>query len=304
MAASCSRRPSSTTRARRSFRAGPTMRFARYKLTGSTVVLPDGQRPRRRRGDPGRALRRADEDVPARPGSARPHAPLPHRGGAPGRPRAARRRLRQGHHAHGRHLDLPLDGRPSCSRDLTRDRSRYIVIDRKKGETMTSTTVPYPFPRGRRRRAHGILFMTDDRPAHRRRRSGRGWGPRGHGGQFFGGRRARRGNIRTAIVTLLAERPMHGYEIMSELAERSGGVWRPSPGSRVPDAPAARGRRPRRARRVRERAPRVPAHGHGQEGGISAHRPGTVGRCRRGGPTMRSSSFASSSCRCSRRRGR
>ncbi len=99
---------------------------------------------------------------------------------------------------------------------------------------MTSTTVPYEFPRGRGRRAHAILFMTDDRPAQRRRRSGRGWGPRGHGGQFFGGRRARRGNIRTAIVTLLAEKPMHGYEIMSELAERSGGVWRPSPGSVYP----------------------------------------------------------------------
>jgi DNA-binding PadR family transcriptional regulator len=99
---------------------------------------------------------------------------------------------------------------------------------------MTSTTVPYPF-RGRgRRAAHGVFFMTDDRPARRRRRSGRGWGPRGHGGPSFGGRRARRGNIRTAIVTLLAEKPMHGYEIMSELAERSGGVWRPSPGSVYP----------------------------------------------------------------------
>ena len=45
--------------------------------------------------------------------------------------------------------------------------------------------------------------------------------------------------MRSAILTLLAERPDHGYEIMSELAERSGGVWRPSPGSRAPLRPSS-----------------------------------------------------------------
>ncbi len=100
---------------------------------------------------------------------------------------------------------------------------------------MTSTTVPYPLPRARRRWVHGVLFMSEgDQPGHRRRRARRGGGHRGHGGPSFGGRRARRGNIRTAIVTLLTERPMHGYEIMGEIAERSGGVWRPSPGSVYP----------------------------------------------------------------------
>ncbi len=100
---------------------------------------------------------------------------------------------------------------------------------------MTSTTVPYPFHRGRRQRAHGVFFMRDDdQSVHRRRRGRRGGGQRGHGGPSFGGRRARRGNIRTAILSLLTERPMHGYEIMGELAERSGGVWRPSPGSVYP----------------------------------------------------------------------
>jgi DNA-binding PadR family transcriptional regulator len=33
---------------------------------------------------------------------------------------------------------------------------------------------------------------------------------------------------------LLAERPMHGYEIIQQIEERSGGVWRPSPGSIYP----------------------------------------------------------------------
>ena len=46
--------------------------------------------------------------------------------------------------------------------------------------------------------------------------------------------RARRGDIRAAILLVLADRPMHGYEVMTELAERSGGVWRPSPGSVYP----------------------------------------------------------------------
>jgi DNA-binding PadR family transcriptional regulator len=53
---------------------------------------------------------------------------------------------------------------------------------------------------------------------------------------FFGGRgpRAGRGDIRAAILALLTEQPMHGYQIMNELAERTGGVWRPSPGSIYP----------------------------------------------------------------------
>jgi DNA-binding PadR family transcriptional regulator len=48
------------------------------------------------------------------------------------------------------------------------------------------------------------------------------------------GRRAGRGDIRAAILALLAEQPMHGYQIIQELTERTGGVWRPSPGSVYP----------------------------------------------------------------------
>lgn len=49
-----------------------------------------------------------------------------------------------------------------------------------------------------------------------------------------GGGRARRGDVRAAMLALLAERPMHGYEIMQELAERTNGAWQPSPGSVYP----------------------------------------------------------------------
>ena len=55
-----------------------------------------------------------------------------------------------------------------------------------------------------------------------------GGGPRGRG------RKARRGDIRTAGLLLLAEEPRNGYQIMQEVEERSGGVWRPSPGSVYP----------------------------------------------------------------------
>ncbi len=46
--------------------------------------------------------------------------------------------------------------------------------------------------------------------------------------------KARRGDIRAAIVALLAEQPMHGYQVIQELSERTEGVWRPSPGSVYP----------------------------------------------------------------------
>jgi DNA-binding PadR family transcriptional regulator len=58
-------------------------------------------------------------------------------------------------------------------------------------------------------------------------------GPLG-GPHHRGGRRARRGDIRSAILLLLAEEPRNGYGLMQELEERSGGVWRPSPGSVYP----------------------------------------------------------------------
>ncbi len=69
-------------------------------------------------------------------------------------------------------------------------------------------------------------------------RFGPGFGPGGpRGGPFPGGRRGRRtsrGDIRTAVLALLAEQPRHGYDIIQQIAERSGGNWRPSPGSVYP----------------------------------------------------------------------
>jgi len=58
---------------------------------------------------------------------------------------------------------------------------------------------------------------------------GPGWGPHRRG---FG--RARRGDVRLALLRLLAEEPRNGYQLMQAIEERSGGVWRPSPGSVYP----------------------------------------------------------------------
>jgi DNA-binding PadR family transcriptional regulator len=56
-----------------------------------------------------------------------------------------------------------------------------------------------------------------------------GGGPRG-----WRGPKARRGDVRAAILAGLAEQPMNGYQLIQEIAERSGGVWKPSPGSIYP----------------------------------------------------------------------
>ncbi|GAA0457804.1 hypothetical protein Ade02nite_06990 [Paractinoplanes deccanensis] len=60
-------------------------------------------------------------------------------------------------------------------------------------------------------------------------------GPFGGPGQR-GPRRGGRGrlNVRPAVLALLLERPMHGYEIIQELDSRTNGIWRPSPGSVYP----------------------------------------------------------------------
>lgn len=56
-------------------------------------------------------------------------------------------------------------------------------------------------------------------------------GPHGHGP---GGPRAGRGDVRSAILLLLSEGEMHGYQIIREIDERSHGTWKPSPGSVYP----------------------------------------------------------------------
>jgi DNA-binding PadR family transcriptional regulator len=61
-----------------------------------------------------------------------------------------------------------------------------------------------------------------------------GGGPWGGGGRGRGRGRARRGDVRLAILRLLAEEPRNGYQLMQTIEERSGGAWRPSPGSVYP----------------------------------------------------------------------
>jgi DNA-binding PadR family transcriptional regulator len=63
-------------------------------------------------------------------------------------------------------------------------------------------------------------------------RRGPGFGP-GFGG-FGPGFRAGRGMVEPAILGVLGEKPMHGYEIISTLEEKSHGMWRPSAGSIYP----------------------------------------------------------------------
>ncbi len=58
--------------------------------------------------------------------------------------------------------------------------------------------------------------------------------PGGRGFPWGGGHRAGRGDIRAAILALLLEEPMHGYQVIQELESRTGGRWRPSPGSVYP----------------------------------------------------------------------
>jgi DNA-binding PadR family transcriptional regulator len=63
------------------------------------------------------------------------------------------------------------------------------------------------------------------------------WGDTPFGGPppWMGRRsKARRGDVRAAILALLAEEPRNGYQLIQEIGERSGGEWRPSPGAVYP----------------------------------------------------------------------
>lgn len=110
-------------------------------------------------------------------------------------------------------------------------------------------------PRGPRfggaRQHHGAGFPGRDRGDHDH--GGRGFGPGfggrggfgagfggpgfggpGFGGPGFGRERRRRGDVRLAILGLLAEGPQNGYAVIKTIAERTGGAWKPSPGSVYP----------------------------------------------------------------------
>ena len=67
------------------------------------------------------------------------------------------------------------------------------------------------------------------RRGRRRHHRHEGWGPWGLRGRFF-----RTGELRLALLSLIADRPRHGYELMKELEARSGGLYRASAGSIYP----------------------------------------------------------------------
>lgn len=77
---------------------------------------------------------------------------------------------------------------------------------------------------------------------HEHRRSRRGEGHAHRGGRGIrGGRghrggpgRARRGDVRLAALLLIAEEPRNGYQVIQELADRTDGRWKPSPGAIYP----------------------------------------------------------------------
>ena len=84
---------------------------------------------------------------------------------------------------------------------------------------------------------HPNFERGDRHPGHRfhHPRGGRPVPPEGFPGRRRGGRgRASRGDVRAAVLQLLAEEPMHGYQLMQAIAERSGGRWTPSPGAIYP----------------------------------------------------------------------
>ena len=85
------------------------------------------------------------------------------------------------------------------------------------------------------------MFHTTTHPIHGRRHrrdprhgpDGMPFGPREGVGRSRGGM-IRRGEVRPLILSVLATRPMHGYEVIGELEAQSGGRWRPSAGSIYP----------------------------------------------------------------------
>ena len=73
------------------------------------------------------------------------------------------------------------------------------------------------------------MYWHQHRRSHHRRMHRHGLGPWGARGRFFGP-----GEVRLALLSLLAERPQHGYELMRGLEERSGGTYRASAGTIYP----------------------------------------------------------------------
>jgi len=62
------------------------------------------------------------------------------------------------------------------------------------------------------------------------------WKMAGHlrGGPFRGGRFFGHGDLKLVILSLLEEKPRHGYDIIKAIEEKSGGMYQPSAGTVYP----------------------------------------------------------------------
>ena len=88
-------------------------------------------------------------------------------------------------------------------------------------------------PAGPAGRAGGAGGCAASRCPPQGRTSGPDFGP-WFGGPRMRGPRVKRGDVRAAALALLADGPRNGYQIIQEISERSGGLWKPSPGSVYP----------------------------------------------------------------------
>src|SRR3954452_22181124 len=82
-------------------------------------------------------------------------------------------------------------------------------------------------------KAYAFRGGTHGRPRHHHHH-GPPFGPWGADAAFGRRKRMRRGDVRAALLVLLAEEPRNGYGLMQEIEQRSEGEWRPSPGSVYP----------------------------------------------------------------------
>lgn len=140
------------------------------------------------------------------------------------------RRAQRGRGRRGPRLEGPFAGGPRFDPDF--DGPRFDGGPEGPGRPGRRPSPDDSFrgPRGEGFRGPRDERFDPEQDGPRGPRHGRG-GRRGHGPR---GGRAARGDVRATILRLLAEAPMHGYQLMQTIAERSGGRWSPSPGAVYP----------------------------------------------------------------------
>lgn len=123
----------------------------------------------------------------------------------------------------GEYLNVAID-----NRYIAYYRIDMEIVEIRKGSTRMQTPHEVVFPFGR--------FRDDGKGV--RGRNGRHKGERDgefrHGRMRPGGPRARRGDVRLAILALLNDAPANGYSLIGQISDRTDGRWRPSPGSIYP----------------------------------------------------------------------